>query len=198
MTQLFRLFAALAFSAVLWLAVTPDAALAAGNAACKTTPMPGGGGFVAAGTPKPVRDEAFSDANGAKMRLTQLKGRPLLVNFWTTWCPPCVEEMPSMDRLQGRMKKSGLLVLPLVRDPGGARAAIDFYERHKIKNLLALADRWGKLTHRNRIGALPQTMFIDRESREVGRMIGGVDWEDPKVIALLQACLGVAPPDKDG
>lgn len=159
--------------------------------ACKTTQVPGGGGFVAAITPKPVRDEAFTDRKGTKIRFAQLKGRPLLVNFWTTWCPPCVEEMPSMDRIQARFRGQGLLVLPLVRDPGGPKAALDFYERHKIKHLPALADRWGKVTYKNRIGALPQTMFIDREGREVGRMIGAADWEATPVLSLLNGCLGV-------
>lgn len=175
---------------VLLLVISNDFA-AASPEHCKTLPLSGGGGFVAANHPKPVRDEAFTDTQGRKIRLSQLKGRPLLVNFWTTWCPPCIEEMPSMDRIQSRFKTTGLLVLPLVRDPGGTKAALDFYNRHNIKHLPALADRWGKVTHKNRIGALPQTMFVDRQGREVGRMIGGTDWEDPGILKLLHACLGI-------
>ncbi len=166
-------------------------------AGCESLARPGGG-FIAAPTPEPAGDDDFTDVRGNKIRLSDLKGHPLLVNFWTTWCPPCVKEMPSMDRLQHRLKTSGLLVLPLVRDAGGTRAAVAFYEKHGIKHLPALADRWGKLTHKNRIGALPQTMLIDREGREVGRVIGGIDWEAPEVFGLLEACLGVVEGVKGG
>lgn len=170
---------------------------AVSESTCKSLARPGGG-FIAAPAPEPAGDDTFTDVRGNKIRLSDLKGRPLLVNFWTTWCPPCIAEMPSMDRLQRRLKSSGLLVLPLVRDSGGTQAAVDFYVEHGIKHLPALADRWGKLTHKNRIGALPQTMLIDRDGREVGRVIGGIDWEAPEVFGLLEACLGVSEDVKGG
>jgi thiol-disulfide isomerase/thioredoxin len=138
-----------------------------------------------------VKDGHFTDYEEKKFKLSQLKGRALLVNFWTSWCTPCIREMPSMDRLQARFRDHNLTILPLTRDPGGTKSAAKFYLKHNLKNLPLVADRWGRITKANRIGALPQTMFIDAEGREVGRMMGGADWEDPQIIKLLADCLDV-------
>lgn len=150
------------------------------------------GVFIAAKNPKPVGDGAFTALSGKMIRLSQLKGRALLINFWTSWCPPCIREMPSMDRLQARFQDKDLTILPLTRDPGGTRSAALFYDKHKLKNLPIVADRWGKIAYANRVGSTyPRTLFIDKEGFEVGRLVGGADWEDPVFIKTLKNCLGV-------
>jgi thiol-disulfide isomerase/thioredoxin len=150
------------------------------------------GVFIAAKNPRPMVDEAFTIPSGKMIRLSQLKGRALLINFWTSWCPPCIREMPSMDRLQARFSDKDLTILPLTRDPGGTRSAARFYDRHKLTNLPIVADRWGKVAYANHVGSTyPRTLFIDRKGREVGRFVGGADWEDPIFIETLKNCLGV-------
>lgn len=97
-----------------------------------------------------------------------------------------------MDRLQGRVSRDDqLLILPLVRDGKGLSEAIRFYKVYEIANLPVVADRFGKIAYDHGIGALPQTLFVDRQGLVKGVLIGGVDWESESVLELLDDCLNV-------
>jgi len=96
-----------------------------------------------------------------------------------------------MDRLQGRISNDRLMILPLVRDGKGLSEAIRFYRTHGITNLPVAADRFGKISHDQHIGALPQTLFVDQEGLVKGILTGGVDWESEPVLELLDDCLSV-------
>ncbi len=151
------------------------------------------GFFQAYSDPKPISQHAFTGDGGKAIRLDKLPGpRALLVNFWTTWCTPCRLEMPSMDRLQARVPRDRLLILPLVRDGNGLSEAVRFYRTYGIVNLPVAADRFGKISHDHHIGALPQTLFVDQQGSVIGKLTGGVDWESAPVLELLDDCLGVA------
>ena len=148
--------------------------------------------FRAYANPKLVSRHSFTDKDGQRIQLDSLPGpRALLVNFWTTWCPPCKEEMPSMDRLQGRISSDQLLILPLVRDGKGSSEASRFYRSHEITNLPIAADRFGKIAHDHRIGPVPQTLFVNPQGLVKGILIGSVDWESNAVLELLNDCLNV-------
>ena len=148
--------------------------------------------FRAYADPKPVTAQAFTTNGGKKIKLDSLPGpRALLVNFWTTWCTPCIEEMPSMDRLQGRISRDKLLILPLVRDGKGLSEASRFYRVHELVNLPVAADRFGKISYEHQIGPVPQTLFVDQQGMVKGLLIGGVDWESEPVLELLDSCLNV-------
>ncbi len=148
--------------------------------------------FRAYAIPGPVSGHAFTTNGGRKIDLDRLPGpRALLVNFWTTWCTPCIEEMPSMDRLQGRVSLDRLMILPLVRDGKGLSEAIRFYRTHDIENLPVAADRFGKISHDHQIGPVPQTLFVDHQGLVKGILIGAVDWESQPVLELLESCLKV-------
>src|SRR5438309_185958 len=78
---------------------------------------------------------AFSDADDKPLTLADYKGKVVLVNFWATWCAPCVKEMPSLDRLQAAIGKDKLVVLPLSLD-GSSRAKVaPFYADNKLANI---------------------------------------------------------------
>lgn len=96
-----------------------------------------------------------------------------------------------MDRLQGRISRDSLLILPLVRDGKGLSEAIRFYRTHKLTNLPVAADRFGKISHDHNIGPVPQTLFVDQQGLVKGLLIGGVDWESKPVLKLLNDCLNV-------
>lgn len=96
-----------------------------------------------------------------------------------------------MDRLQGRISRDQLLILPLVRDGKGLSEAIRFYRTHEIRNLPAAADRFGKISHDHHIGPVPQTLFVDQQGLVKGILIGAVDWESKPVLELLNDCLNV-------
>ncbi|MEG3638681.1 TlpA disulfide reductase family protein [Magnetococcus sp. PR-3] len=156
----------------------------------------GSGSFRAYGNPKQITGHPFTTTGAKKISLQHIVGpRALLVNFWTTWCIPCKKEMPSMDRLQGRVSTQDLLIVPLVRDGKGLSEAVAFYKAYAIKNMPLAADRFGKIGHEHRIGALPQTLFVNREGWVVGMLVGGVNWEAPNVIKLVESCLDLKIPE---
>lgn len=100
-----------------------------------------------------------------------------------------------MDRLQGRVSLDQLLILPLVRDGKGLSEAFRFYQTHAISNLPIAADRFGKISHEHHIGAVPQTLFVDRQGLVKGILIGAVDWESKPFLELLKDCLQVEVKD---
>ncbi len=159
--------------------------------ACKSRSF-GNSIFRAYVDPKPVTDQKFTAGDGKKIKLNSLPGpRALLVNFWTTWCTPCIKEMPSMDRLQGRISRDQLLILPLVRDGKGLAEAVRFYRSYGLVNLPVAADRFGKVSHEHHIGPVPQTLFVDQQGLVKGLLIGAVDWESDSMLELLDSCLDV-------
>ena len=96
-----------------------------------------------------------------------------------------------MDRLQGRISRDSLLILPLVRDGKGLSEAVRFYKTHGLTNLPVAADRFGKISHDHGIGPVPQTLFVDRLGLVKGLLVGAVDWESKPVLELLSDCLHV-------
>ena len=137
-------------------------------------------------TPRPVPRIAFVDGDGRERTLEDFRGRIVLLNLWATWCVPCVEEMPTLDDLQKELGGPGFEVVALSVDRGGAQAIDEFYEALGL-GFLAIhndpsADAFAKLG----AGALPTTLLIDREGREVGRLVGPAEWDAPEMIAWLR------------
>ena len=164
-------------------------------AVCDEVPLGCQSFHVASGTfrvwdrPKQVEDTSFTDHQGRTFRLSAFKGRPVLLHVWGTWCPPCLLEMPSLSRLAVSIPNEDLLVLPVSRDSGGATQVMEFYRKHEIKGLPVAVDRWGKLAYAMSVNKVPETIYLDRNLREVGRLTGMLDWDAPNVRAHLRACL---------
>jgi thiol-disulfide isomerase/thioredoxin len=142
--------------------------------------------------PRAVPTLGFTDGEGRALSLAGFRGRPVLLNIWATWCVPCREEMPSLDRLQAQLGPSRLKVLPLSIDRQGLPVVEKFYRDLGLKALGIYLDRDGNAG--NALGAVgvPTTLLIDREGREVGRKIGAAAWDSPTVVALLRDHLGIA------
>jgi len=151
------------------------------------------GGFLEKSPPEPVGDAPFHDRNGSEVRVSDYKGTALVINFWATWCPPCVAEMPSLDRLKGILDGTGIDVLAINEDRDGAAMAGKFYEINGIANLDILIDRKMALLKANEITALPTTLLVDANGNKIAAVIGEAAWDSPDVVALVKACL--LPPD---
>ena len=96
--------------------------------------------------PKPLPDLAFTDADDKPVKLADYKGKTVLLNFWATWCAPCVKEMPSLDKLQAEMGKDKFVVLPLSLDGPSKPKVAPFYADKKLANLGIYFDK-GKKAH---------------------------------------------------
>lgn len=137
-----------------------------------------------------VPDAAFIDNDEKPRTLAHYKGRGVVLNFWATWCAPCVREMPQLDRLNAILKPDGIDVLTVSEDRKGLPLARKFYEVNKLVDLEILADPKGKLLRAFKGRGLPTTIIIDRQGREIGRVTGVAEWDAPETVGFLKECLG--------
>ena len=129
---------------------------------------------------------SFTDAEGNRTDFAAFRGKGLVVNFWATWCPPCVAEMPALDRLHAAVSRDGIEVLALSNDRGGRAQVEPFYQRTGIRNLGIWLDPRGATGRALEIRVLPTTLIIDRRGLEVGRLLGEAAWDQPPIIAAIR------------
>jgi len=134
----------------------------------------------------------FTDEKERAMTLQDFRGRFLLLNVWATWCVPCRKEMPTLDRLQINLGGADFEVIALSIDQGGTSVVRPFYDEIGVRNLRIYIDKSGDAMSGLGIAAIPATLLIDREGREIGRKIGPAEWDSPEIIALIRAY--IAPP----
>ena len=148
--------------------------------------------FKLAKTPKPLPDLEIQDADDKPLKLSDLKGRVVLLNFWATWCAPCVKEMPSLDRLQAALPKDKFLIVPLSIDGPSKPKVAPFYKDQKLANLGIYFDKGRKTMQGLDVTLLPTSILVDAQGRELGRIEGDADWDMPESIALMKAAIGKA------
>ena len=135
----------------------------------------------------------FYDAEGKALSLDDFRGRYVLVNLWATWCGPCINELPSLVRLQARLPQDQITVLPLDLEKHDAQKVAEFLERTKIEGLPIFIDRDFSAMRGFAANELPLTILIDSEGREVARAAGEQQWDHADSIAYLKAVSSPAP-----
>jgi peroxiredoxin len=139
-------------------------------------------------TPALAPDFAVPDLSGQAVRLSALRGQVVLLNLWTTWCPPCREEMPSMEKLYQRLKDRGFVLLAVSQDEAG-KAAVEPFVRDLGLTFPVLVDPDHQVGDRYRVWGYPESFLIDREGRIVERIIGPRNWAAPEQVATLERLL---------
>jgi cytochrome c biogenesis protein CcmG, thiol:disulfide interchange protein DsbE len=118
-----------------------------------------------------------------KISLSQLRGKVVVLNFWATWCPPCVEEMPSLVQMQQRMKNKNVSVLAVSVDVD-ENAYRKFLKDYKV-DLLTVRDPDQKSNNLYGTFKFPETYVIDRNGVMRRKFIGPVDWSQPEIVEFL-------------
>jgi len=127
------------------------------------------------------------DLAGRTVRLSDLRGRLVLVNFWATWCAPCREEMPALATLAKDLGPRGLAVIAVNHKE--SKAAIDSFLREAKVAIPVLLDKDGKVAERYQVYALPATFVVNRRGMLVGTALGSRDWVGPEAREYLERLL---------
>jgi len=146
------------------------------------------GQFSLLPAPRPAPELTVDSLEGATVTLSSFRGRPVLLNLWATWCAPCIEEMPSLDRLQQKLG-SDLVVLAISEDRRGAEVVRPFREKLRLSALELYLDPADTAVDALSVEGLPTSVLIDRAGNMVGIVKGSAAWDSPDMVALLQRYL---------
>lgn len=135
-------------------------------------------------TPPPL---VLKDASGKSHNLAAYKGKVVLVNFWATWCPPCREEMPSMQRLKEKMAGRPFVMLGI--DSGESPADLGgFLEQVKV-DFTIVFDPDGVVTRRWKVFGLPTSFLLDKQGKVRYALTGTTEWDGKEAMDLIEGML---------
>lgn len=146
------------------------------------------GGVVVHARARELPSLRFTDGNGAATSLAAFRDRVVLLNVWATWCGPCREEMPTLDRLQATLGGPHFEVVTVSVDAGGLPAVQAFFREIGVKHLHPYLDTFQDAAALITTG-IPVTLLVDRDGREAGRKLGPAAWDDPRMLRLIRRYL---------
>ncbi|WP_138512251.1 TlpA family protein disulfide reductase [Maricaulis alexandrii] len=144
--------------------------------------------FTSLDEPPAQPDVVYADASGNEVRLSDYRGQVILVNFWATWCGPCVEEMPALNRLQAEMGGDEFQVVTISLDRS-LDDAVSFFERYDLAELPIIHDTHLASFTRIQTPGLPTSILYDRQGREIGRLTAPAEWDSDDAMRLIQAAI---------
>lgn len=142
--------------------------------------------FVFHDTPKAVPTLSFINGDGHELLLAAFRGRTILLNIWATWCLPCREEMPALERLEEKLGGPEFKVVPLSIDRDGLPKVKSFYEEIGLKSLGIYVDTSTKAGYTVGAVGIPTTLLIDPDGFELGRLVGPAEWDSPELVDIIQ------------
>ena len=150
--------------------------------------------FAVYANPKPLVDISFDASKGQRRSLTDFRGRTVLLNLWATWCIPCREEMPTLDRLQAKLGGADFEVVAINIDTSRLDRRQAFLDQAGVKSLAFYADPTAEVFERlkeaGKVVGLPTTFILDPRGCVLGTMSGPARWDSPDGINLVMAALG--------
>ena len=134
-------------------------------------------------------DFVLDDIDETPFNFSQLKGTVVLLNFWATWCPPCVREIPSMEMLYQKFKDKGFTVLAVNQMEDGDTVFSFTGQLTLDPTFTVLFDKTSQVSRRYRVNGLPTTYLIDKKGMIRYRAIGGREFNHPKIEKIIQQLL---------
>ena len=162
--------------------------LTLGSVGCSKEKEKGGAPAKVAAEGELAPDFTARELSGSEVRLSSLRGKVVLVNFWATWCPPCREEIPSMVALNRQMAGKPFRMLALSIDDGG-KGAVEEFCKKSGQGLPALLDTDQQVGKLYGITGVPETFVIDKKGVILKKVVGGLDWSAPEVVTYLDGLL---------
>lgn len=153
------------------------------------------GGIADDATAPPEREPAPSmlsplvDETGAAFTMADISEDPVLVNFWATWCVPCVVELPALARAAAALANDEVTVFLVSVDRGGAQKALPFLETHGVSGVALGFDPKAKLSREVGVRGLPTTLLLDAGQRSAWRFVGPFEWDESAMLAMIRGLL---------
>ncbi len=145
-------------------------------------------GVVRPKTRMKAPDFSLETLDGSPLNLDDFKGRLVVLNFWATWCAPCREEMPSLERLWRRYRGRGLVVIGIALDRGNTKGVGKMARSMGLTFPIAL-DRRGRVRDLYEVVALPYTYIVGRDGKFLGRAVGARKWDGAEALRLIESLL---------
>jgi len=139
--------------------------------------------------PTALPEAEFNDPAGKPISIAAFKGKVVLVNLWATWCVPCRKELPDLDRLQTELGSDRFAVVAISLDRGSPDKPKKLLDDMKLSGLALYHDPSARLGFTWKAVGMPVTLLLDREGREVGRLVGPAEWASDDAKRLIQAAI---------
>ncbi len=135
--------------------------------------------------PRPISSVIFEDFLGNQINLKNYRGNLVILNFWATWCAPCKEEMPSLDKLYQDSNFKNLKIFPVNVEQPNLPKAKKFFNDLDIKKLEIFFDKELNFVKEFKLRGVPTTIIINKKGEEFARIIGSIDFQDKKFLKWL-------------
>ena len=137
--------------------------------------------------PQKITDQIIASADGSPVRLSDMAGKAMLVNLWASWCAPCIEELPSLERLQATLGSDTFEVVALNVDRGGHRMAAEVLAEWNVSGLKVYADPSLQILTKLQAEGLPTSLVVDTDGNVRAYYLGPLEWDAPESIAFFKA-----------
>lgn len=138
---------------------------------------------------KPAKNFSLSDTDENTHQLSDLRGKVIVVNFWAVWCPPCREEMPSLERLRRKLADKAVAILAINQGEDAEQILSYLWGLDPVPEFPILLDSDMKVSSDWGVTGLPATYLIDKEGNIVYRMIGGREFDHPEIVKVIEELL---------
>jgi thiol-disulfide isomerase/thioredoxin len=153
------------------------------------------GEFIPAATPQPAPEMSFDGLDGKPVALADFKGKLVILNFWATWCQPCLKEMPSLEKLEARLGPA-LVVLAVSEDRGGGEVVMPFLAKLDLGKLRIGLDPKSTAIHALHARGLPTSLIVDPDGKVLGTVEGGAEWDSDQMVAVLTKLMPPVSPGR--
>ena len=137
--------------------------------------------------PKKVENVTFRNIENKIVKLDDYNYSLIIINFWATWCKPCIYEMPSLNKLQSNKNFKSLKIIPINVGRESISKAISFYENENINNLEIFFDEGANLPRKFSLRGIPTSILINKNLEEFGRIVGPIDFNDKTFVEWLKS-----------
>lgn len=153
----------------------------------KTEPSDGTvNSFIELDPPQVVEPVKLVLDNRQALDMSAFHGKVVLLNLWATWCPPCIRELPALDRLQQRLGGDDFVVVAVALDRAGFDAVKAFYDELKLEHLALYTSSTEEFGRVYPVDVFPASFFLDRDGRVLSYLRSYADWDDEQADALVR------------